>query len=183
MTAIGRWRVLAVAAAIVAAIVAAAAVLRAHAGPPFPIVSNQTAGPYVVSVWTDPDTTDDGTAGGQFWVMAKAASAAEAVPAATRATVTIMPLDREGAAVAGTTEPVGGDVGRQFVAVVMDHEGRFGVRVELDGPLGPATIEADVEATYDTRPPPIMLLIYLVPFLLVGGLWMRALGRRRRRVS
>ena len=35
----------------------------AHDGPPYPIVSNQVLGAYRISVWTDPDTTDDGTAG------------------------------------------------------------------------------------------------------------------------
>src|SRR5690349_11751219 len=41
--------------------------VETHSGPPFPIMSDQAAGPYVVSIWTDPDTTDDGSAGGQFW--------------------------------------------------------------------------------------------------------------------
>lgn len=179
MTVLWRLRIVAVAAMLSAT----STVLRAHDGPPFPIVSNQTTGPYVISVWTDPDTTDDGTAEGKFWVMAKAAASEEAVPLATRATVTITPLDRQGTATTGTTEPVDGDIGRQFVALVMDHEGRFGVRVTIDGSLGPATIETEVEATYDTRPSPLMLLIYIVPFVLVGGLWMRALGRRKARVS
>ena len=40
--------------------------LGAHNGPPYPIVSNQISGPYSISVWTDPDTTDDGTPAGQF---------------------------------------------------------------------------------------------------------------------
>lgn len=151
----------------------------AHDGPPFPIVSNQAAGPYVVSVWTDPDATDDGAAGGQFWVMVKAGAAGADVPAGTRATVTIAPLDRPGDPRVGTTEPVGRDIGRQFVALVMDHEGRFSVRVVVDGPLGEATVESDVDATYDSRPPPAMLFLYLAPFVLVGGLWLRAMSRRR----
>jgi len=40
----------------------------AHSGPPFPIVADRVAGTYRVSIWTDPDATDDGSAGGQFWV-------------------------------------------------------------------------------------------------------------------
>jgi hypothetical protein len=46
-----------------------ASVASAHDGPPYPIVSNQLLGRYRISVWTDPDTTDDESAGGQFWVM------------------------------------------------------------------------------------------------------------------
>ena len=34
----------------------------AHDGPPYPIVSERLAGPYEVSIWTDPDATDDGSA-------------------------------------------------------------------------------------------------------------------------
>ncbi|MGH9333817.1 MAG: hypothetical protein ACRD21_08715, partial [Vicinamibacteria bacterium] len=45
----------------------------------------------------------------------------------------------------GWTEPVGGEVSRRFVALLMGHEGRFGVRVELEGALGRAEVEADVE--------------------------------------
>jgi hypothetical protein len=153
--------------------------LRAHDGPPFPIVSSQAAGPYVVSIWTDPDTTDDGTAGGQFWVMVQPSAEGMVLPGATRAQVAIRPLDRDGAERSGQAEPVDGDLSRQFVALVMDHEGRFGVRVTVDGPLGAATVESEVEGTYDARPAPAMLFLYLAPFVLIGGLWIRAMHRRR----
>ena len=152
--------------------------LAAHDGPPFPIVSNRASGPYVVSVWTDPDTTDDGTAGGQFWVMLQA-QGGEPPPAATRAIVAIRPLDREGARREAPSEPIDENPGRQFAAVVMDHEGRFAVEVTVEGPLGEAAVSAEVDATYDTRPPPIMLLLYLFPFVLVGLLSLRLLRRRR----
>jgi hypothetical protein len=46
--------------------------------------------------------------------------------------------------------------------------------------LGEAVVDAEVEATYDTRPPPAMLFVYLAPFVLVGGLWLRAITRKRR---
>jgi hypothetical protein len=54
--------------------------LSAHDGPPFPIVSDRVAGPYLISVWTDPDTTDDGSPGGQFWVMLRQADGNDAPP-------------------------------------------------------------------------------------------------------
>ena len=41
----------------------------AHSGPPFPIVSTETRGPYSISIWTDPDSTDNGMAAGQFWII------------------------------------------------------------------------------------------------------------------
>lgn len=155
--------------------------LSAHEGPPFPIVSDQAAGPYVVSVWTDPDTTDDGSAGGQFWVMLQAAGAGVTLPAETRAVVSIAPLDRAGPIEMAVAAPVDGEPRRQFVALVMNHEGRFGVRLDVEGPLGTARVDSEVDATYDLRPPPAMLLLYLAPFVLAGFLWLRLLHRRRRR--
>jgi hypothetical protein len=50
-------------------LLAASESLRAHAGPPFPIVTDAVRGPYTISIWTDPDATDDGSSGGQFWVV------------------------------------------------------------------------------------------------------------------
>jgi len=166
-----------IAGAAVAGLLIAPA-LQAHDGPPYPILSNHAAGPYVVSIWTDPDTTDDGSPGGQFWVRVHLADGG-APPAGTRAIVTVAPLDRAGASVAARASPVRGDITNQFAAVVMDHEGRFGVRVSVDGPLGEASASATVEATYDLRPAPGLLVLYLVPFAIVGLLWGRLLMRRR----
>ena len=119
------------------ALVAGGPVL-AHTGPPFPIVSSRTAGPYDVSVWTDPDSTDDGSAGGRFWVTVRPSDGA-ALPAATRVTVALEPVSvdrRAPAHTAGAEGPVAADPSQRFAALVMDHEGRFRVRVTLDGPLG-----------------------------------------------
>ena len=151
----------------------------AHDGPPFPIVSDQRAGAYVVSIWTDPDATDDGSAGGQFWVQLQLAGTDAALPVATRATLGVRPAVRTAPMVSATAEPVRGDVTNQFAAVVMDHEGRFAVEVSIDGPAGPATVRAEVDATYDLRPPPFMLAVYALPFVLAGGLWIRLLIKRR----
>jgi hypothetical protein len=150
----------------------------AHDGPPFPIVSDRVLGPYVVSVWTDPDTTDDGTPGGQFWVTLSRRNG-EDLPGGTRAVVAVRPLDRPGPERRADAAPVRGDVGNQFAGVVMDHEGRFAVAVAISGPLGNEMVEAEVDATYDLRPPPYMLAVYLMPFVLIGLLWGRALLRRR----
>jgi hypothetical protein len=177
---IGARRVL---AGCAVALVVGTAALRAHDGPPFPIVSNQPAGAYVVSVWTDPDTTDDGSPGGQFWVLLAPASKAAKLPEGTIATVTVKPLDRTGSEHSAAAGPVRGDITNQFAAVLMDHEGRFAVHVRIDGPLGPASVDAAVDATYDLRPPPGMLILYLAPFVAVAVLWARLLIRRRSAVA
>jgi hypothetical protein len=152
----------------------------AHDGPPYPIVSNQLLGAYRVSVWTDPDTTDDGTPGGQFWVMIDLARTGDALSSDVRADVTIRPLDRPGASLTARAAPVSGDASRQFVALRMDHEGRFAVRVDVDSAAGLLSVDSEVQATYDRRPSRLMLVVYLLPFVLVGFLWTTLLVRRRR---
>jgi hypothetical protein len=151
----------------------------AHSGPPYPVISQQAAGAYRVSVWTDPDATDDRSAGGQFWVVIEPGRDAT-IPAGTRARVAIRALDRDEPYVEASAAPVGGDVTRQYAGLVMDHEGPFGVRVVVDGPWGSATLETRVQATYDLRPPLPLLFVYLLPFLAVGLLWTVRLLRRRR---
>ena len=167
-----------VAAAFVA-VLAVASAAGAHSGPPYPIISDRTVGAYRVSVWTDPDTTDDGTPRGQFWVRVDPAAAGTPLPPSTRAEVRIHPSDRTGAEHRGATAPVSGDITNQFVALLMDHEGPFAVRVTIDGPLGRAALESGVTATYDVRPSPYLIAVYLLPFVLVGLLWGRLIVRRR----
>ena len=65
----------------------------------------------------------------------------------------------------------------------MDHEGRFRVRVTIDGPLGSGRVDADVDATYDLRPPPALVAVYLIPFALVAFLWIKLLLKRRPEVA
>lgn len=151
----------------------------AHSGPPFPIVSDQRAGPYVVSIWTDPDTTDDGSPGGQFWVRVNAAAAGASLPSQTRVSLLVTPVDGHASAASVTAAPVRGDVTNQFAAVVLDREARFAVQAGIDGPLGPASVNAAVDATYDLRPPRLLFVLYLLPFVLAGLLWGRLLIRRR----
>ena len=166
-------------AACAAALMPCTAPLQAHDGPPFPILSDRTAGAYLISIWTDPDTTDDGSTGGQFWIRIHSAGKA-APPAGTRASVTVKPLDRSGSEQTAAASPVRGDLTNQFAAVVMDHEGRFAVHVTVDGPLGAAAADATVAATYTVRPPRSLVLIFVAPFLLVGLLWGRLLMKRYR---
>jgi len=168
------------AGAIAIALAAAAVTAQAHDGPPFPILSDRAAGPYVISIWTDPDTTDDGSAGGQFWVKFHVAGKGAVIPDGTRVTVGITPARQPAVERTAVAAPVRGDATNQFAALPMDHEGRFTVRVAIDGPLGAAAVDAAVDGTYDVRPPRSMLALYLAPFLLVGLLWGRLLMRRRR---
>ena len=150
-----------------------------HSGPPFPILSDQIAGPYRISVWTDPDSTDDGSAGGQFWIVVHAARGDAPVPSGTFATIAIAPIERPTQLVSARAEPTGNDAAQRFAALVMDHEGRFRVHVAVEGPLGAGAVDAEVDATYDLRPAPWLFALYLMPFVLVGLLWIKLMWRRR----
>jgi hypothetical protein len=163
----------------IAGVVAATALVRAHSGPPYPIVSNRIVGSYKISLWTDPDATDDGSAAGRFWVMIDPASAGAAVASGASVNVSIQPVDRPGPERAGSAVPVGHEESRRFVALVMDHEGPYNVHVIVDGPAGQAAIDAPVDATYDLRPRPALIAVFLMPFLLVGFLWVKLFLRRR----
>jgi hypothetical protein len=156
--------------------------LQAHSGPPFPIVSDRVAGAYQISIWADPDATDDRSAAGKFWVTLQAVDPARAgrtIPVGTRVDVVIKPLDRNDGEVSARAEPIDGEAARQFVALVMDHEGPFGVRVTIDGMLGRAEVQASTDATYDLRPRPILIVIFVLPFLLVRFVWGKLLIKRR----
>jgi len=153
---------------------------RAHTGPPFPVVPSRVVGPYNVAVWSDPDSTDDGSAAGRFWVTLRPTNGAS-LPADTRVSVALNALDRADPPKVASAEPVAGEPSHRFAALVMDHEGRFHVRVAIAGPLGAAEVEADVDATYDLRPPPATIALYLLPFVLVGFLWIKLLLARRRK--
>jgi hypothetical protein len=48
--------------ALLAAGALAAGPASAHVGPPFPIVEDQKVGPYLASIWTDPDIGEIGRA-------------------------------------------------------------------------------------------------------------------------
>jgi hypothetical protein len=152
----------------------------AHSGPPYPVVSDRQVGSYTLGIWTDPDVTDDGSPAGQFWVVVRAAGKNGSVPSETRADVSIRPTDRSGESRSRRAEPVGGDVTRQFAALLMDHEGPFAVHVKVSGPLGNAEIDTNVDATYDLRPSRGLIAVFLMPFLLVGFIWGKLILERRR---
>ncbi len=153
--------------------------LQAHSGPPFPIVEDRVVGPYTVAIWTDPDVTDDQSAQGKFWITVRPASPGAAVPDSTQVHVSIKPLDRDGAERVGGAERLNGDVQRQFVALLMDHEGPYAVHVAIAGPLGAADIDSKTDATYDLRPRPILMILFVAPFILIGFVWGKLLLTRR----
>jgi len=76
-------------------------------------------------------------------------------------------------------DPVNRDSARQFAALVMDHEGPFAVGVTIEGVLGSASVDARVDATYDLRPRPALMALFIMPFVLAGFVWGKLLMKRR----
>lgn len=155
-----------------------ASVASAHEGPPFPILMDEPAADYVVSVWADPDIGE-----ATFYVIVESPEGEQP---------TELPD------VSMWTEPVSGRLDRatyqatrqtlrsqlQFEArPYFDQRDVWAVGFEIAGPDGePTTLRAEVEST----PPgsgPWILAFYLLPFLLLGGMWVMAMARRRRMIA
>lgn len=148
--------------------------LRAHEGPPFPIVMDQRSGPYVISVWTDPDV---GT--GKFFVIL-AAAPGTTLPTEIEVMVCVQPISGrlEEVCAQGEKQDLRDRV-QYYAEVPFDQQELWHVRVQVRSPAGSGEVSAEVEAT----PPGFGrwdLLIYAFPFLLFGGLYLFAALRRKR---
>lgn len=176
MTRPGRGAAMAAIALLLTTVPAAA-----HSGPPYPAISSQVAGRYTVAVWTDPDTTDDRSAQGKFWITLRPVGSGAPVDTATQVDVSIKPTDRAGAVQSLRAGLAKSDPVTFFAALPMDHEGPFAVHVAIDGPAGRAQVDCEVQATYDLRPPRYLLALYVMPFVLVAFLWGKLLVARRAR--
>ena len=147
----------------------------AHEGPPFPLFVDQKVDRYLVSVWTDPDV---GTA--LFFVIVSAQEPAE-VPADLKVQIGVQPASGRlpETFYSGEREHVQGRI-QYRVQVPFDAQELWQVRVRLESALGNAETLATVEAT----PPGYGrwdLLLYLLPFLAVGILWVIAMVHRIKR--
>ncbi len=146
----------------------------AHEGPPFPIIVDQSVGPCIVSVWTDPDVGEstffviiNPQPGGTIPPDLKVELGVQ--PTSGRLAEKLYPVERE-------------DLRNQVqykALILLDAQEMWRVRVVLASAQGSGEASATVEAT----PPGYGrwdLLIYLLPFIAVALLWVRAVVRRRR---
>jgi hypothetical protein len=146
----------------------------AHYGPPFPVLVDQRVGPYVASVWTDPNI---GT--GLFFVVLDAPKG-HRLPARTTVRIGIQPVSKRLPEVLYDLEPQPVDEGaRYFTNVRFDQGGMWRARVLIDGSEGGGQLTTDVEATPAGILGPLGSLVYALPFLAVGFLWLKATLRRR----
>lgn len=150
----------------------------AHEGPPFPILVDQRVGPYVASVWTDPDIGV-----GTFFVILEPPEGG-ALPGQTKVRIAVKPLDKHLGEAVHEAEPQPVRYGaRYFTEVPFDQGGMWRVRILLDGSAGGGEITSQVEPTPDGTIGPIALVLYSLPFLAVGFLWLKAVLRRKEKAA
>ena len=150
----------------------------AHIGPPYPIMENRKVGPFTVEVWSNPDV---GT--GSFFVVIDPPIGAS-VPADMKVRVTVQPASKRLAEASyGAWREKLKDRVEFKTLVPFDKEETWHVRVVLASSSGGGETDTDVPVT-----PTLLgrwdLLLYLLPFLGIGVLWVKAArvrGQRRKR--
>lgn len=147
--------------------------VAAHDGPPFPIVVDQPVGPCIISVWTDPDIGE-----GSFFVITQPLPNTS-IPNDLTVQISVQPMSGRlpEATYTAVREKLSGQV--QYKAMVkFDVQEMWRVRVTLQSAQGTGEAVASVKPTpeglgrWD-------LLIYLLPFLGIGFLWLRAFFKKR----
>lgn len=145
----------------------------AHNGPPFPIISDQTVGPVVLSLWTHPDV---GT--GTFFVLINP-QPGKTLPKDLKFQIGIAPVSGR---LPEVVYPMWVEKNRtqpEFKnEVQFDRDEMWKVRLILTSADGNAEATTQVEAT----PPGYGrwdLLLFALPFLAVGFLWFKMMTKRR----
>ena len=145
--------------------------VAAHEGPPFPLFMDKNLGPYVVSVWADPDV---GT--GTFFIVPGLPQGG-ALPDEVKVQVCVRPASNRLHEACYAAER---DREQYSIGVPFDRQEIWRVRIVLESSLGNGEATVDVEVTpsglgrWD-------LLLYLFPFIAVGFLWLRAVLKRGQR--
>jgi hypothetical protein len=151
--------------------------VAAHEGPPFPLLMDKHLGQYVVSVWADPDV---GT--GTFFIVPELPQGG-AFSNDVKVEVCVRPASGRlnEACYTAVRDDVGDRVQYQ-IAVPFDVQEQWQVRLVLQSSLGKAEANTNVLVT----PPGLgrwELLLYLLPFIGAGFLWLMAFVRKQRNLK
>ncbi len=147
----------------------------AHVGAPYPVLLEEPVGPYVASALADPDVGK-----GTFYILVTLLGGQPA-PLDTDVTVWIAPEDGHLAEAGYPAQREETRYGERFVAEVpFDVEGPWQIRLAIDGQAGSGA------ASFPVRVTPsglgwLATLACLVPFALLGLLWLRGSIRQRSR--
>lgn len=153
--------------------------IQAHEGPPFAIIVDEEVGPYLVSVWTDPDIGI-----GTFFVVFDPKSENHPTDDINSVEIGVEPVSGRLDEAVYTFEEQRARSGARYWTEVEFDKGEFWtVRVKIEGNGFEKELFSEVEATPDGTIGPIGLLIYALPFVAIGFIWFRAIIVRRRRVD
>ena len=145
----------------------------AHVGAPYPVLMEEPAGPYRVSALADPDVGQ-----GTFYILI-ALEQGQAPPPDTVVTVWVEPEDGHLGEAAHRAEREQTRYGERFVAKVpFDAEGKWRVRLEIEGSTGQGSLVFPVQVT-PSGTGWLATVACLVPFLILGGLCLRGTLRQR----
>lgn len=148
---------------------------HAHEGPPFLIITDRDMGSFVMSVWADPDI---GT--GTFYVVLEPPEG-ETLPEDISVEFGVAPTSGRLPEKVYTAAEQSVRYGARYVAeVAFDRGELWRVRVAIDSPVGDGEATTEVEATPDGGIGPLGMVVYLLPFVAVGGLWLKAVLRKRK---
>jgi hypothetical protein len=147
----------------------------AHNGPPFPIMEGKKIGPFTVAVWSNPDV---GT--GSFFVIIDSPPI-DQIPDDLKVEVAVQPVSgRLPEAKYGAWREKLRDQVQYKTQVPFDKQEQWRVRVLLASSMGGGEAQTNVQVT----PPGLGrwdLLLYLLPFLGIGLLWLKAVATKRER--
>jgi hypothetical protein len=172
----------------------------AHDGPPYQVIADAAAGPYIASVWADPDL-----GGGVIYLMvqppATEASVDSTAPAGSQPAVA-SPADTAGSPIEVTVaarpadghlpevlyparfDPAAGSDDQRYIAdISFDAEGSWDLRVMLRGAAGEGELATAVDVRPSDGPESWEVWIYLLPFALLAlvFVWARWRGGGSRR--
>lgn len=148
----------------------------AHEGPPFPIIVDEEVGPYLVSVWTDPDIGI-----GTFFVVFEPKNGDHEIDDIHSVRIGVEPFSGRLDENVYEFEAQPARSGARYWTEVEFDKGEFWkVRISIEGDRFEEELHSEVEATPDGSIGPIGLLIYALPFVGIGILWFRAIIVRRR---
>ncbi|MCB9897323.1 MAG: hypothetical protein H6825_04910 [Planctomycetes bacterium] len=156
-----------------------ASLASAHEGPPYPVIVDEPHGPWLLTVWADPDVGR-----GTFWVQLEEDGSHRA-PADTVVHVSVMPADGRLDPVTVLADPEAWGSGQKHVAYVDFPTREFWTaHFVLDSASTGEHAESVVNI--EVTPPgygTIDLLIYSWPFVAIGALWIHAIRKRTRMLA
>jgi hypothetical protein len=148
-------------------------VAMAHVGAPYPVLLEESVGPYIASALADPDV---GT--GTFYALVSL-TGGEPPPLDTSVTLWVRPEDGHLGETGHPADRQQTQYGERFVAKVpFDAEGAWQVRLTIQGSAGEGEISFPVQVT-PSGIGWLATLACLVPFVVLGVLWLRGTVRQR----